>query len=93
MLGPFTCGSPTGRFWQSYRERWLDKRTPAGSAVPRYGSGITWLLIHEALTTPDAVIEARISGSAKDGGSACATVPLRNGGWRIVRKSTTTTPE
>ena len=32
-----------------------------------------------------AVFEARIAGTAKDGGPACATVPLIGGGWRVAR--------
>lgn len=55
--------------------------------------GITESLIQEALATPDAVIAARVAGTAKDGGPACATVPVLDGGGRIVPKSTTTTSE
>ncbi|MES3035322.1 MAG: DUF5990 family protein [Gemmatimonadota bacterium] len=34
---------------------------------------------------PDHVLEARIAGSAKDGGAAAASVPLLDGGWRLVQ--------
>jgi hypothetical protein len=33
---------------------------------------------------PDHVLEARIAGRAKDGGPAAASVPLLDGGWRLV---------
>ena len=57
-------------------------------------SGITWSLIQEALATPDAVIKARTSGPAKDGGLACMTVPPLDGGWCLVpKRSTGDTPE
>lgn len=49
-------------------------------------SGLTWELIDQVLSTPDALLEARIIGTAKDGGPACATVPLLEGGWRVVRR-------
>jgi len=42
--------------------------------------GITWSMIKKG-----SVIEARISGTARDGGPACATVPLLGGGWRIAQ--------
>ena len=48
-------------------------------------AGISWPLIEEALAAPDAALEARIAGTAKDGGPACATVPLLEGGWRIAK--------
>lgn len=33
---------------------------------------------------PTQVLEARIAGTARDGGPAAATVPLLDGGWRLV---------
>jgi len=52
-------------------------------------SGITWPLIQEALATLGVVIEAHIAGTAKDGGPACAAVPLLNGEWRVVPQRST----
>ena len=86
FLGPFTQGPPAGRFV------YVNSGTSAGQAgscwrrrakVPL--SGITWLLIEEALAAPDAVLEARIAGTSKDGGPACGTVPLLEGGWHIAK--------
>ncbi|HEV7428358.1 MAG TPA: DUF5990 family protein [Thermoanaerobaculia bacterium] len=42
--------------------------------------GITWAMIRKG-----GVIEARIGGTARDGGPACATVPLLGGGWKIAQ--------
>ena len=86
LLGPFAQGPPTGRFV------YVNSGTSAGEAdspwtrrakVPL--SDITWEMIAEALASPDAVVAARIAGTARDGGPACATVPLLDGGWRVVR--------
>jgi hypothetical protein len=86
FLGPFTQGPPAGRFV------YVNSGTSAGEAgscwtrrakVPL--SGITWPLIEAALAAPDAVLEARIAGIARDGGPACATVPLLEGGWHIAK--------
>jgi len=86
FLGPFTQGPPAGRFV------YVNSGTSAGEVgscwtrrakVPL--SGITWPLIEEALAAPDAVLEARIAGMSRDGGPACATVPLLEDGWRIAK--------
>jgi hypothetical protein len=47
--------------------------------------GITWELIDEALSKLSAVLEARIAGTAGDGGPACATVRLLDGGWKVQK--------
>jgi hypothetical protein len=86
FLGPFAQGPPAGRFV------YVNSGTSAGAAdscwtrrakVPL--SGISWPMIEEAMATPGAVLEARIAGAARDGGPACATVPLLEGGWRIAK--------
>ncbi|MDP9179493.1 MAG: hypothetical protein M3O61_17600 [Gemmatimonadota bacterium] len=40
-----------------------------------------------ALAAGDVVLEAPVDGTARDGGTACATVPLLGDGWRLVRKA------
>jgi hypothetical protein len=86
FLGPFAQGPPAGRFV------YVNSGTSAGEAdscwtrrakVPL--SGISWPMIEEAMAAPDTVLEARIAGAARDGGPACATVPLLEGGWRITK--------
>jgi len=84
LRSPFTQGPPASRFV------YINSGTAAGqfdscwtraAKVPL--SGITWELIERALSAPGVVLEAQIKGTGKDGGPACATVPLL-GGWSIV---------
>jgi hypothetical protein len=86
FLGPFAQGPPAVRFV------YVNSGTSAGDAgscwtrrakIPL--AGITWEMIEETLAAPGAVVAARIAGMAGDGGPACATVPLLNGGWKVVR--------
>jgi hypothetical protein len=73
FLGPFAQGPVGGRF------AYVNSRGRRAK-VPL--SGITWSLIKKAA---GSVIEARIAGTARDGGPACATVPLLGGGWRVAQ--------
>jgi hypothetical protein len=73
FLGPFAQGPAGGRFVYVNSEGRRAK-VPLG--------GITWSLIKKAA---GSVIEARIAGTARDGGPACATVPLLGGGWKIAQ--------
>jgi len=88
LLGPFVYG-PRG-------ERYLavTSGTLAGQMDSCWTRGvkvklqpITWELIRQVEAHPEAVLEASIAGKAKDGGPACATVPLLEGGWRMVANS------
>jgi hypothetical protein len=45
---------------------------------------LTWTAVRRVAAQPGACLEARISGVAKDGGPACASVPLLNGSWVAV---------
>lgn len=86
FLGPCAQGPPAGRFL------YVNSGTRAGQAdscwdrrakVPL--SGITWALIATVLATPDTLLEAQIKGTARDGGPACATVPLLGDGWQMTQ--------
>jgi len=44
--------------------------------------GVSWALI-EALPAGER-LEAHIAGTARDGGVACASVPLLPPGWRVA---------
>ncbi|HKP74988.1 MAG TPA: DUF5990 family protein [Longimicrobiaceae bacterium] len=86
FLGPFAQGTPADRFV------YLNSGTYAGQAETPWSrraklklAGIGWEMVDEALATPGAVLEARIEGTAGDGGPCCATVPLLDGGWRVAR--------
>lgn len=50
---------------------------------------ITSAQIDAVLAQRGAVLEARIEGTAPDGGPACATAALLDHGWRIVRTAVT----
>src|SRR5262245_24098433 len=83
--GPFAQGPPGGRFI------YINSGTYAGQSDSRWSrrakiplSGITWELIEEALSKSNAVLEARISGTAGDGGPARASVRLLEGGWKVL---------
>lgn len=86
LRGPFAQGSPADRFV------YVNSGTLAGQAgscwtrrakVPIWN--ISGELIESFLAEADGILEARIAGTAKDGGPCCATVPLLDGGWRVVR--------
>ena len=87
FLGPFVQGPPAGRFV------YITSGTLAGQAnsywtrrakVPL--TGITWDLIERA-RAGNVVLESHVAGTGRDGGPACASVPLRVPGWRVVRLS------
>ena len=44
---------------------------------------ITPSQVREVLADPHLLLEARIAGTAADGGPMCASVPLLDGGWTI----------
>ena len=85
LLGPFAQGPPDARFV------YVNSGTMAGQSdscwtrrakVPL--KGITPAMVAE-LVASAAMAEARIAGRARDGGPACATVPLLDGGWRVAQ--------
>jgi hypothetical protein len=85
--GPFAQGRPGEKFI------YVNSGTYAGHSESPWSRrakiplmGITWELIEQALSTPDAVLEARLAGTAKDGGPVFASVRLPDGGWKIARR-------
>jgi hypothetical protein len=85
LRGPFVQGPPAGRFI------YINSGTFAGQADSCWSrrakvslAGITWELIEQVLSESGAVLEGRIAGTAGDGGPACATVRLLEGGWKVV---------
>src|SRR5262245_34549901 len=77
FTGGFTQGPPGSRFV------YVNSGTMAGQAdccwtrrakIPL--TGISRTLLRSALAGNGRILEARISGKARDGGPACATVPL-----------------
>ncbi|HEY0783210.1 MAG TPA: DUF5990 family protein [Thermoanaerobaculia bacterium] len=49
---------------------------------------ITQEAVERALREAAGVLVARFAGRAKDGGPACATVPLLDGGWQVAAQTT-----
>lgn len=85
LLGPFTQGPPASRFV------YVNSGTYAGDKVSCWSRrakiplvGITPALVRELEQTSGGVLEARIAGKSRDGGPACATVALLDGGWRVA---------
>jgi hypothetical protein len=83
FLGPFAQGTPADRFV------YVNSGTLAGQADSPWTrrakiklAGITREMIERA-RTDDRIIEARIAGTGRDGGPACATVPIV-GGWSLA---------
>lgn len=86
LRGAFAQGPPNGRFVYlnaGQRAGQPDSCWDRRAKVPL--NGITRELIDQLLATPGAVLEAQVVGTAGDGGPACASVPLRGEGWRVVQ--------
>ena len=84
LTGEFTQGPVAARFV------YVNSGTFAGQAGSCWSrrakvplSGITRPLVQAALSHPRGLMEARIAGTARDGGPACATVPLLSG-WAVI---------
>jgi hypothetical protein len=85
LLGPAVQGPPAARFL------YLNSGLSAGQAgscwdrrakVPL--TGITSRLIDAATAGREVVLEAEVAGTGRDGGPACASVPLLGAGWRLA---------
>lgn len=48
-------------------------------------SDITPRMVQDVARSPKARLEARVNGTGRDGTPSCATVPLLDGGWKVVR--------
>jgi hypothetical protein len=84
LTGEFAQGSPSARFV------YINSGTFAGQLGSCWSrrakvllSGITGALVQETLRHPRGLLEARILGVGRDGGPACATVPLLSE-WAVV---------
>lgn len=84
LLGPFAQGPPAARFvyvnsgkHAGQPDSCWDRRAKV------HLREVTASLIAQAAAS-GAVIEARIAGTGRDSGPACATVPIL-GGWRLAR--------
>lgn len=48
--------------------------------------GITRSQVETLLASPGKILEASFAGTARNGSPACASVPLLDRGWRIVKR-------
>lgn len=83
LLGPAVQGPPSGRFVylnSGRRAGQVDSRWDRRAKIPL--TALTWALI-EAAETRGGVLAADIAGTGRDGGPACASVPLLGAGWRV----------
>jgi hypothetical protein len=85
LLGPAVQGPPDTRFL------YLNSGIRAGQAKSCWDRrakvplrGITWSIIRAAAAKPHGALEARVSGTASDGGPACASVSLLGAGWSVA---------
>jgi hypothetical protein len=86
LLGPYAQGPRGGRFIYLNTGARAAQTDSCWSRRAKISlQGITWTLIEQMIAAPASVLEARITGQAKDGGPACGTVPLLDG-WRVVAK-------
>ncbi|HET7232855.1 MAG TPA: DUF5990 family protein [Longimicrobium sp.] len=84
FVGEYAQGTPADRFV------YVNSGTGAGQmgspwsrrAKVKLGT-LTREMVDAALDA-GGVLEARIHGVGRDGGPACATVPLLDGGWRLA---------
>ena len=83
LLGPYAQGPADGRFV------YINMGTSAGqfdSCWTRRAkislTGLTAKMISEAMR--GKAIEVSYIGTGRDGGPSCATVPLLDGGWKLV---------
>lgn len=91
--GPFVQGPPAARFLYINSGTYAGQRNSCWSRRAKVPlAGIGWELIERALSRPESVLEASLTGTARDGGPLCATVPLLNGGWKVATEDGSKTP-
>jgi hypothetical protein len=84
IVGVLCARPPAARFV------YVDSGARAGQAASCWDrraklplTAVTWALIDSVRRQRSGRLEARIVGIARDGGPACATVPLVEGGWCV----------
>ncbi|HEX6163101.1 MAG TPA: DUF5990 family protein [Vicinamibacterales bacterium] len=86
LLGPFAQGPPAKRFVYVNSGKQAGQAESCWDRRAKVQLGSVDASLIEQATTSGAVIEAQIAGTGRDGGPACATVPLVSG-WRVVPSS------
>lgn len=87
FLGPLTQGPPTGRFiYIDIGKLAAQSNTVWERRIKVPLADITWKLIEQVAADGKLSLEARLPGTAKDGGPSCATLrPI--GGWKVSRRT------
>ena len=84
LRGPVAQGPPAGRFMYVNAGTYAGQTlTPVGRRAKVPLTALRADLVSAALADPRRVIVGEISGRARDGGPAAATVPLLGEGWRL----------
>lgn len=84
FYGQDVHGPPTARFLYvtvGVRAGQHDSPWDRRAKIPL--TGIPDAYLNAVRSQTDLVLEARIAGRARDGGPACATVPILGGGWQV----------
>lgn len=85
FLGPYAQGPVGERFvYVNTGKRAGEEASPWDRRAKLHLRDVGWPLIRKALAS-GGVLEARIDGTGKDGGPACASVPLLGGGWTLAK--------
>jgi hypothetical protein len=88
FLGPFVQGPRTSRFIHVTSGTLAGQASSCWTRRAKVPLGpIPWQLVEKAVESPEHALEARIAGRARDGGPACATVPLLGTGWTLVTEA------
>jgi hypothetical protein len=48
---------------------------------------LSWATVEQVTQESGSTLQARIAGLSRDGGPACATVPLLDEGWTVIRRA------
>lgn len=84
FLGAIAQGPPAARFiYVNAGRRCGQSDTPWDRRAKIPLTGITREQLAAVLAKRGARLEGRIDGRARDGGPACASVPLLSPGWRV----------
>lgn len=86
LLGPFAQGPPAKRFIYVNSGKQAGQAESCWDRRAKVQLGTVDASLIKQAAAPGTVIEAQIAGTGRDGGPACATVPLVSA-WRVVPSS------
>jgi len=84
LRGPAVQGKPGARFVYLRMGSYAGQAGASGWRAKISLESITRKLIDAAQAKRSGVLEARFAGTAKNGGPACASVPLLGAGWSLA---------